>query len=109
MSRKLICTQYFQQFSQKNITWLAEHFAEEVTLRDWEISAIGKTSVLKANQGIFDGVTTIEIRPQALYEDYDIVAAELEIEINGKDILKVVDVIEFNKENKIRAIRAYKG
>ena len=84
-------------------------FAENVFLRDWEISAKGKSEVLAANQKIFDSVESICVSPIEMYEQGDTVVAELEILVDGKIIELVVDIIEFNESGKITSIKAYKG
>jgi hypothetical protein len=48
------------------------------------------------------------VKPLALYQDGNTVAAEVEILINGNETILVTDVITFNG-NKISSIRAYKG
>ena len=106
---KKICKLYFDYFSRKDLTSLAEIFAENITLRDWEISAKGKTEVISANMKIFEAVETIKVVPINLYEEKNTVIAELEIKINNKENLFVVDVISFEESGKIESIRAYKG
>ena len=84
-------------------------FAEGVSLRDWNIVAHGKDSVLKENKNIFDSVETIQVFQLALYEVEKTVVAELEITINNEEKLLVVDVITFDDAKKITSIRAYRG
>ena len=85
-------------------------FSKDVSLRDWEIEATGIDEVLKANKNIFKSVDSIKAKPLRIYNDGNTIVAELEIDINnGQESLLVVDVIEFDGENKILEIRAYKG
>lgn len=84
-------------------------FSEDVSLRDWDNKASGLTKVITINQLIFSDVNSIEVTPLAMYEVKSTVVAELDICVNGNETLLVVDVIEFNNKNEIRAIRAYKG
>lgn len=104
--------EYFDAFSNKDLDKLATMFDDHITLRDWEVSASGKTAVLGANKHIFDSVETITVTPIKLYQDADTVAAEISIEVYDNDgettNLIVVDVIEF-VGNKIKNVRAYKG
>ena len=108
MELKEIATQYFTTFSNKDIDGLALMFTDDIVLRDWERSAEGSTDVLAANQAIFDAVDSIEVTPLALYQDLDIVIAEISILINGTDTLLVNDVLTF-VDGKISNIRAYRG
>jgi hypothetical protein len=100
--------QYFEMFSNKDLTGLSEIFTDDVALRDWERSASGKVDMLAANKGIFDAVDTIAVTPIALYEENSTVVAEIEILVNNEIKLLVVDVIIFEGD-KISSVRAYKG
>ena len=100
--------QYFEMFSNKDLTGLSEIFTDDVALRDWERSASGKVDVLAANKDIFDAVDTIAVTPIALYEENSTVVAEIEILVNNEIKLLVVDVIIFEGD-KISSVRAYKG
>ena len=100
---------YFKIFSEKNINGLREMFDDNVTLRDWEIDKQGIENVLKANLNIFQNVKTIKAIPQNIVSENNFVFAELKIIVNGDEELKVVDIIEFNKQGKIISIKAFKG
>ena len=105
-----ISRKYFENFSNKDLPGLEKMFSKDIRLRDWEIKARGLEDVLKANKSIFEKVETIKVNPLEIYNDGNTVVAELEIDINnGQESLLVVDVIEFDNENKILEIRAYKG
>ena len=106
---KEIALSYFQKFSQKNINELRKMFDENVTLRDWEVNEAGIENVLKANSNIFQNVNTIKVIPQNIISENHCISAELKIIINNQDELKVVDLIEFNKNCKIISIKAFKG
>ena len=109
MSLKEISKQYFKMFSNKDLIGLEKIFTKDITLRDWEIEAKGKKEVMKANSNIFRNGGNLLVNPLRLYEDDNTVIAELEIVVNDEKRLLVVDVIQFDSENKIRSIRAYKG
>jgi len=112
MDLKQLCLEYFTAFSNKDLDKLAGMFDDHVSLRDWEMSASGKSSVLSANKHIFDSVESITVTPLVLHQDANTVVAEISIEVYDTDgattILLVVDIIEF-VGNKIRSVRAYKG
>jgi hypothetical protein len=112
MDLKDRAVEYFTAFSNKNLKALADMFDDHVTLRDWEMSAAGKTLVLGANKHIFDSVESITVTPLKLYQDENAVIAEISIDVYDNDgqttVLKVVDIIEFVGD-RIRSIRAYKG
>ena len=109
MDLKPLALRYFSTFSRKDTAGLKALFCEDVSLRDWEISASGISNVLAANQKIFDSVRTIEVRPTNLFQDAHSVCAELEIWIDGKTMLLVLDILDFDAEGRIRAVRAFRG
>ena len=74
-----------------------------------KVRAVGKAAVLLANENIFSSVDTIQVSPTSLYCEGNAIVAELKICVDKKTNLLVVDIIEFNEDGKITAIRAYKG
>jgi hypothetical protein len=106
---KTLAVQYFSAFSNRDLEELSAIYADNVTLRDWDIEVSGKNAVLEANQNIFNAVNSLKIVPLNMYRDGSTLASEIEIIINDRDILKVVDVIDFDGVGKILNIRAYKG
>ena len=109
MVLKKITLNYFRAFSNKNISLLKEFFSNDIVLRDWDIEAKGIDKVIEANKNIFNNVKSIFVDPINLYQEENIIIGELKILINESETLFVVDIIEFNKENKIERIFAYKG
>ena len=106
---KNLALEYFNAFSNKDVATLQRMFDSEVTLRDWDINESGVSSVIAANNKIFDNVDTIKVTPVALYQEHMTVVAELEILINDYEKILVTDIITFNDLGKISNIRAYKG
>lgn len=106
---KNLVLEYFNAFSNKDVTTLQSMFDTDVTLRDWEINESGVSSVIFANTKIFNSVDTIKVTPISLYQEHLTVIAELEILINSNETILVTDVITFNDLGLIISIRAYKG
>lgn len=104
-----ICLDYLRRYAEKDIGAMNELFADDIVLRDWKIRVEGKEKAMQETQKNFKAAETIEINVLATYENEDTVAAELKIVVDGTEELYVVDVIRFNAEAKIQAIRAYKG
>ena len=105
--------EYFTTFSEKDSAGLRNMFSNDVYLRDWEILANGIDEVVAANQDIFDRVDTIIATPirvwDFLSQEDNVVVAELEIVVNDEETLLVTDILEFDDDEKIKSIRAYKG
>jgi len=102
------CNYYFKVFSKKKIDELSELFSDDITLRDWENNASGKSEVLNVNKKIFNNLESISVVPINLYQNENKIIAELEIIINGKEKILVVDIISFNNDGKIKSIKAFK-
>ena len=99
---------YFQYFSEKDIQNLELLFSENIRLVDWEINVIGKKNVIEANKKIFNSVDSIKVTPLNIFQDKLVMTCEIDILINKKDKLKVVDIIKFDEDKKIISISAYK-
>jgi hypothetical protein len=100
---------YFDAFQSRDIERVKPFFSESVSLRDWDIDAKGVSDVTEANNSIFNSVTSISVAPLNVISQDNMVWAELDIVINDSVFLRVVDIIEFDEDGKIRSIRAFKG
>ena len=109
MDIKKQALRYFDCFSNKDLKQLRSFFSNEVYLRDWEIEAKGIEEVMAANKNIFSSVDTIQVNPNSIYLDKNVIIAELEILINTTEKLMVVDIIKFDSLFKISSIKAFKG
>ena len=106
---KPICKEYFWAWGDKNISKLAEMFAEDVRLRDWNLTAFGREQTLIANSNIFTSVKTCSALPLYMYQDGNTVACRLNVYINDDNAFEVLDLITFNDEDKIVEILAFRG
>ena len=100
---------YFKLFSNKDINALSSFFSKKIILRDWIIKAKGLKKVLKENKKIFKNCKSIQVKPIKIFQEKKTIIAELLIRINKSKNLLVIDVIDFDKQNKIKSIRAYLG
>ena len=100
---------YLTHYANKDIAKISAMLAEDVTLRDWKISVSGKASAIAETEKNFQAADTVEIEILHLYAAEQGVAGELRITVDGTDILYVVDVVTFNTDGKIKAIRAFIG
>ncbi len=98
---------YFELFSTKNVKGLEnEIYADDVHLRDWNGEWKGKFSVLEMNESLFLNDFTINIDDIKLAEQSTIVIFTLHI---SKTEYKVVDIIDWDENGKIKRILAYNG
>lgn len=100
---------YLDAYARKDLDAIAAMLAEEVRLRDWNLAVQGKAAVLAETAKNFASVSSIAIELLSLHESAQGVAGELRIRVDEKLELFVVDVIDFDEQGRITAIRAYKG
>jgi steroid delta-isomerase len=100
---------YLRAYEARDIDRVAGLLADDVSLRDWKVSVQGKAAAIAETRANFEAATSIEIQPLRLYEGEASVAGELRILVDGHIELFVVDVLDFDPQGKIRAIRAFLG
>jgi hypothetical protein len=105
------CRAYFATWNTNDGAAVGAHFTEDGTLRDWDISVVGRAQVAEANGKIFAAVPGIKIEVLAVHESPSTRTATCEILVKlPSGDLKVADVIEFAPDSLlIKALRAYKG
>lgn len=109
MSNKDRFVTYLQHYADKNLDAVSAMFADDIRLRDWKISVVGKELAVAETKKNFDSAESIEIEVLELYEGAGSVAGELRIVVDRTEILYVVDVIGFDSDGKILSIKAYLG
>ena len=109
MSIESIAREYFENFKNMNLSELSAMFNDNVSLKDWNVEAIGKQLVLEANENIFNSVNSLDVTVDNLYVSGKTAIAQLSIYVNEEQALPVVDVINFDENNKITSIVAYRG
>lgn len=109
MNLKRIAVRYLEVFAEKDLEGLAEFFADDASLRDWDVWADGKQAVMEANGKIFEATGDLELTPLEVYADGSTVVVEFRLVVGGTTELLVTDIIGFDAQGKIRFVRAYKG
>jgi hypothetical protein len=99
---------YFKIFSNKDLKGLEAVLSDDVILRDWELSALGKQEVLAANENIFNAFDSIDVSIEKMYVSDMTVISEITIKADSETIL-VTDIIEFDSCMQIKSVIAYKG
>ena len=101
---------YLEFFEEKDLEGIEDILANDCYLRDWDVGTVtGKANVMKVFQNIFSSVTDITVNINHIHEDITgILACEMSLVIDGQELL-VVDIFEFDDDDRIRALRAYKG
>ena len=112
MEKKLIniSKYYFRIFANKNLDKLEKLFTKDKILIDWENKIIGRKKVLNFCRNLFEK-NEIKIKVIKIYtlKNRYTTSCQIEITLNKKNYLRVVDIIYFNKNYKIKKIEAYKG
>ena len=100
---------YLRAYESRDIDRVADLLADDVSLRDWKIAVQGKAAAVAETKANFEAAGSIEIQPLRLNAGEASVAGELRILVDDSIELFVVDVLEFNPQGKISAIRAFLG
>lgn len=83
---------YLAAYAARDLAAIEPLLADAVTLRDWKIRVAGKAAALAETRRNFDAVSTLDIEVLALFARERGVAAELRIDVDGRDTLHVVDL-----------------
>ena len=98
---------YFELFSTKNVKGLEnEIYADDVHLRDWNGEWRGKQAVLDMNENLFVNDFTMDVEDIKQADETTIVMFTLHI---ADTQYKVVDIIDWDEDEKIKRILAYNG
>ena len=103
---------YFKSFQEGNIEELSKIYHDDIHLVDWNGEWKGKQTVLKMNKELFDSnmwrnrVVVHEIEQPIFRESR--LYCKISITV-GDDVLKVVDIIDFDYQSKIIKIEAFNG
>lgn len=100
---------YLAAYARRDVAAIEALLAPQVRLRDWAVSVQGREAVLAATRHNFDTARSIEIEVLQVHVNEHAVAGELRIVVDGSIELFVVDVIDFDAQGQVLAIRAYKG
>tara|TARA_Y100000034_G_C6817111_1_gene367732 strand:+ start:439 stop:798 length:360 start_codon:yes stop_codon:yes gene_type:complete len=108
--RSQIVEDYLDFFENKDIEGISDLFSEECLLTDWNVGTIeGKQGVLDLFSEIFNSIDNIEVNITHIHEDITgTLVCEMALLLDEEKLL-VVDVFDFNEEDQIKALRAYKG
>ncbi|MFN4116518.1 MAG: nuclear transport factor 2 family protein [Inhella sp.] len=108
-----LCRRYLQAYAAKDLQTIAALLAPGVVLRDWQLRVVGRDAALAETQRNFDAATALQIEVLRLHATAESAVAELRIvvELVAQQTVElfVVDVLDFDAQGQISAIRAYKG
>ena len=108
--RSQVVEDYISFFENKNIEVIENLFADDCSLTDWNFGEIsGKENVINVFKKIFESFEKIKTETIHIHEDHDgIIILEMILFLDNEEML-VADIFEFDKDDKIKALRAYKG
>jgi len=99
---------YFTAWNTNDVEQLKPMFHEDIVLIDWDVSVEGFDKVVLTNQNIFNAVPGIRAEILNILTNDNVAIAQLIVHISESEAIDVVDVLTFT-DNKISAIKAYKG
>ena len=87
-----------RHYAAKDFQAISAMYAEDIHLRDWNISVHGKEEEIRETAKNFVEAESLEICVLATYENADTFAGELHIVVGGRIDLYVVDVMTFDAQ-----------
>tara|TARA_R110002110_G_scaffold210301_2_gene422757 strand:+ start:244 stop:603 length:360 start_codon:yes stop_codon:yes gene_type:complete len=108
--RSQIVEDYLYFFENKEYDDVIGLFSDECSITDWNVGRIhGKDNVARFFSELFESVGDIEADITHIHEDLSgALTCEMVLQIDSETML-VADIFEFDNEDKIKALRAYKG
>lgn len=108
--RSQVIEDYLYFFENKDIESIEGIFSEDCTLTDWNVGIVeGKQEVMQVFQNIFSNADDIVTDITHIHEDIGgILTCEMKLEVDGEKMI-VADIFEFDNDDKIKRLRAYKG
>ena len=100
---------YLRRYESKDLDGIAAMLSPDAALRDWNLSVRGRDAVIAETRKNFESASALRIEVISVLERERSVAGELRILVNGDIELFVVDVLDFDDDGRITAIRAYLG
>lgn len=100
---------FLAAYAAKDLGAIEALLAPEASSRDWNARVVGRPAVLAEFARNFAAADSLAIDVLHLHATSTSVAAELRIVVNGTIELFVVDVLDFDPQGRVCAIRSYKG
>ena len=105
----IIARQYLDAYQNKDLETIANLISPNVELTDWNKGGMGRDYFLAETKANFESQEAIEIDIIRVFELSRTVAFQLRIKVDHSEVLEVIDVLEFDSDNLITKLQAYKG
>ena len=116
------CKQFYKIFNTQDLNNIKNLLSNDIILENSKGSIIanGINEFLKENLKLFNNVESIVVSPLKLYkaenkfsnESYNVtgtVIAIIDVKINSDKNERFLEIFEFDRKNKIKYIKVYKG
>ena len=104
-----LARKFLAAYEAKDLHTISSQLADDVVVRDWNLEVVGKVQALREFAKNFEEASVLSIQIIQLHSSDSGVAAEVEIEVNGVESLRVVDVLTYGEKSRITSIVSYKG
>lgn len=105
---KALFRRFIAAYAAKDLAAVAEIFAPDIHLQDWNLAVQGREAALAETAKNFAGAESLSIEILSLYAEGPTAMGELHIRVNGQDLF-VIDLFTFDGEGRMVRSRAYKG
>jgi ketosteroid isomerase-like protein len=108
--RSQIVEDYLDFFENKDVESICSLIADDCSLTDWDVGKVtGTPQIVNVFSNIFNSFDKIEVNISHIHEEVaGALICEMVLSLDDEEIL-VADIFEFDEEDKIKALRAYKG
>ncbi|RVU43892.1 nuclear transport factor 2 family protein [Rubrivivax rivuli] len=100
---------FLDAYARKDLAFITAMLAPEVRVCDWNLALQGHAAAVAFMRHNFEQAGSLQIEVLHLHTSENAVAGEVRIVVDGHIELFVVDVMVFDSEGRVRALRSYKG
>ena len=110
MNLREITKKYFYELNNKMLDQMQNILSNDCILTSWEGEKQGKKEVINEIINLFEANLKFYVYDCGIFVDEDSSTVVVEFTVRSStEEIDIVDVIKFNKDEKIFSIRAYKG
>ncbi|HDM8439123.1 nuclear transport factor 2 family protein [Yersinia enterocolitica] len=97
---------YVDAFNTKNIVALAHMMSDNIKLTDPDVDITGKDDVIEMLKKLFNKYERVQFKSKDIFVDGNTTLIEFTLKLND-DLVRGVDIIEWDQEKRIASLKAY--
>lgn len=100
---------FLDAYARKDLAAIMSMLAPSVQVCDWNVAVHGREATETFMRRNFEQARSLEIEILHLHQSTHVVTGEVRIVVDGHIELFVVDIMQFDAEGRVLALRSYKG